>query len=99
MTDPLTPDQALCQQMAETMHAIATSENHAIAWSRSPVYRHADIAFRAAVQAAYHVSPLVAQRVRDLLAEYGPHDSLRGTHGKQGVASYVQHARAWRTSY
>ena len=35
----------------------------------------------------------VAGRVRDLLAEYGPDDSLTGTTGR-GVYSYVQFAKA-----
>lgn len=42
---------------------------------------------------AYGVSALIAGRVRDLLAEYGPDDSLTGTTGR-GVYSYVQFARA-----
>lgn len=96
--ETLTPDMILAQRMAEQVYAIATCENHDIAWSRSPVYRHMDLAFRAAVQVAYSVTPLTAGRVRDLLSQYGPDDSLQGTTG-HGVFSYVQAAKAWRTGW
>lgn len=89
----LTADQLYAQQMAEMMWKTATSENHAIARYDQPAYRHMDLAFRAAVKAAYGTSDLIAGRVRDLMAEYGPDDSLTGTAGR-GIASYVEFAKA-----
>lgn len=88
----LTASQVLAQRMAEQLWRIATSDSYDISWCRSPVCRHADLAFRAAVRMAYGVSDLVARRVRDLLAEHGPDSSLQGTTGR-GVESYVQYAR------
>lgn len=88
----LTPDMVLAQRMAETMWAIATSTNHAIAVYSTPVYLHMEQAFLSAVQVAYSCSRLTARRVRDLLAEYGPDESLQGTSGS-GVWSYVRFAQ------
>jgi hypothetical protein len=85
----LTADQVLAQQLAEAYWAVATSDNHAIAWYRGPVYRHMTLALVAAVREAYGLPDLMARRVRDLLSEYGPGDSLRGTTGT-GIASYAQ---------
>lgn len=88
----LTPDQVFCQRLAEQYWAAATSDNHGIAWYRSPVYKHLAQAFIASVEVTYGVSRTIAARVRCLLAEYGPDDSLTGTSGR-GVASYVEFAR------
>lgn len=88
----LTADQVFCQQLAVQYWAAATSENHGIAWSRSPVYKHLALALTASVEVAYAVSRRVAERTRCLLAEYGPDDSLQDTAGR-GVASYVEFAK------
>lgn len=88
-----TEAKVLAQRMAEMMWKVATAEDHAIAWSRCPLYKHQEQAFMATVQVAYGCSRLIARRVRDLLSEYGPDDSLQGTTGR-GVYSYVQFARA-----
>lgn len=82
-------DLALAQTMAEALWAVATSENNAIARYDSPTYRHAEQAFIASVQTVYGITRDRARRVRDLLCEYGPDDSLTGTIGR-GVSSYVQ---------
>lgn len=92
-TQALTPNQALAQQAAELLWSCAISDDSAIAYYRSPVYQAAEAAFTWAVREAYSLTDIQAMAVRDLLAEYGPDDSLTGTTGR-GVASYVQAAAA-----
>jgi hypothetical protein len=87
----LTPAQAIAQQAAELLWACATSEDHAVAWCRSPVYQAAEQAFLSAAKQAYGLTGPEADALRDLLSEYGPHDSLQGTTG-HGVFSYAQEA-------
>lgn len=86
-----TEDREFCQQLAEALWLAATSENHEIAAYDSPVYRHLGNAFVSAVRITYGLSEMKARRVRALLAEYGPHDSLTGTSG-WGIDSYAQFA-------
>jgi hypothetical protein len=88
-----TEAKILAQRQAEMMWKVATAEDHAITWYKSPVYRHQELAFMATVQIAYGCSRMIAHRVRSLLSEYGPDDSLQGTTGR-GIYSYVQFARA-----
>lgn len=90
-----TPPQAsilIAQRMAEAMWAVATSEDHSIAYCRSATYLAVERALLATLREVYHLTPLTARKVRDLLAEYGPLDSLSGTTGWD-IASYVQFAR------
>lgn len=92
MTSTLTPAQAIAQRAAEYAWACGTSEDSAVASSASAVYRAADHAFATAVITAYGLTAEEAEEARELLAEYGPDDALRGTTGR-GVFSYVQAAR------
>ncbi len=89
MSITLTPAQAIAQQAAEYLWACATSEDHGVAWCRSPVYQAAEAAFTSAAKLAYGLTAAEADALRDLLAEYGPHDSMQDTTGR-GVFSYVQ---------
>jgi hypothetical protein len=90
-TTELTPAQAIAQQAAELLWAAATSEDHGVAWSRSPVYQAAEQAFMSAAKLAYGLTGPEADATRELLSEYGPHDALQGTTGR-GIYSYVQAA-------
>ena len=91
-TITLTPAQAIAQQAAELLWAIATCEDSAVARFDSGPYRAAELAFSTAVIAAYDLDAAEAAEARDLLAEYGPHDAMTGTTGR-GIYSYVQLAR------
>jgi hypothetical protein len=88
----MSENQKLAQKAAELLWACATSYDHAIAWSRSPVYQAAETCFLWTVREAYQLSAEQAEAVRSLLAEYGPDDSLQRTTGR-GVASYIQAMR------
>lgn len=90
----MTHDEKICQLSAEALWQAATSENP-IAWARNPAYRALERAFVASVREVYGMGAARASKVRDLLAEYGPHDSLSGTSAR-GIASYVQYVKAHR---
>src|SRR3954454_24739845 len=81
----------VAQALAERMWAVATSEDHEAAWCRGDIYRTADSELHGALMTAYGITDQAADRVRALLSEYGPDDSLQGTTGR-GIASYVQFA-------
>lgn len=85
-------ERKLCQAIADALWQAATSENHEIAGYRSATYQGLQRAFVAAIREVYHLGPVRANKVRDLLAEYGPDDSLQGTTGR-GIASYVQYVK------
>ena|ERR1700723_548929 len=87
-----TADQQLAQQLADAMHAVAFSSNHAIASGRGPVYAPLERALLAAIKIAYGLGDTRARKVRDLLAELGPDDSCRGTSGR-GIASYAEYVK------
>jgi hypothetical protein len=89
--DKISPSQLA----AHTLWACATSDDRNLASYDSKAYRSAERAFVAIVRTEYGLSALMAGRVRNLLAEYGPRDSLIGTTG-HGVASYVQYVKANR---
>lgn len=82
----------LAQKVAEAMWSAATSEDRSIASSNAATYKALERALLTTLREVYHLTPLTAQKVRDLLAEYGPHDSLNDN-GLRGVQSYVQFAR------
>jgi len=90
---PTTHDAALAQAVAETYWRAATSENNDVAWCGTATYQTLTRALIVTVQAVYQITPHMAHKVRDLVSEYGPHDSLVGTSGR-GVASYVEYAFA-----
>jgi hypothetical protein len=77
------------QTAAETFWKIATSEDVNICSSDSPVYLTAERELLRAVRDEHNVSLKIAKRVRQLLAEHGPDDSLDGTYGHRGITSYV----------
>lgn len=81
-------DRAIAQKAAEYLWACAISENQMISRYDSPTYRAAERNFLTAVREVYGLGQRRAERVRNLLAEYGPNDSLQGTTGI-GVYSYV----------
>lgn len=89
----LTRDQKICQAAAEALWNAATSERYDIAWCRSPLYKQLERAFVTSVRLVYGLGAIRAGQVRELLAEYGPDDSLTGTNGR-GVASYVEFVKA-----
>jgi hypothetical protein len=94
-----TMNRSPSQSAAETLWSVATSEDRAIASSSSTVYRLAERTLVAALRAEYRLSQLMATRVRDLLAEYGPHDNLmwvRWDHegrAASGIESYVLYVK------
>lgn len=90
-------DAKICQAAAEALYAAATSDNHEIASSDAGIYRTLERAFIASVRTVYGLSDLKARRVRDMLAELGPHDGGAGTAG-WGIASYVEYVMTHRTS-
>jgi len=86
-------DEALVQQIAEAYWAAATSENRDMAFYQSPTYNGLKNALIGSIATAYHMPRRRARAVRNLVAEYGPHDSLQGTSaGSRGVRSYVEFA-------
>lgn len=89
MTDYESGRPSPSQLAGELLWRLATSERYELAWSRSEPYRAAERAFLACVRAEYDLGRVRAGEVRNLLAEYGPHDSLVGT-SSRGIASYVQ---------
>jgi hypothetical protein len=93
-TITLTPAQAIAQQAAELLWAIATSEDSAVARCASGPYRAAELAFSTAVIVAYGLDAAEAAEVRDLLAEYGPHEAIMTGTSDRGIYCYVQLARA-----
>jgi hypothetical protein len=93
MTTPTEHDAKVCQRAAEALWQAATSDVRDIAWCRSPVYVALDRAFKISLRSVYGLKPARVNQVSDLLAEYGPDDSLTDTRGR-GVASYVEYALA-----
>lgn len=90
ISDQITHDARVCQLAAEALWQAATSENINLAWSRSPAYVALERAFIVSVRTVYGLGERRAGRVRELLAEYGPDDSLSGT-SERGIASYVSY--------
>lgn len=84
-------DKRSVQSIASALWNVATSEDRRLSSGDSRTYRHLEIALIDAIRVVYHVNRKRANQVRDLLAEYGPDDSLYGTEGR-GIASYVQFA-------
>lgn len=86
-------DARSVQQIAEALWNIATSENKEFATYNTTVYRSLETALKAALKVHYKLNRKRANQVRDLLAEYGPYDSLSGTKsGSRGIESYVEYA-------
>jgi hypothetical protein len=81
-------DQHVAQKAGELLWAVATSERGEISNCDSAVYRAAERAFITSVRVVYGLGAQRTRRVRDLLAEYGPYDSLAPGTG-YGVYSYV----------
>jgi hypothetical protein len=87
--------QQIAQRAAEYMWTVATSDDHNVAAWNCDVYATAERALLAAIRLAYGLGATRAKYVRNLLAEYGPDDSLTGTTGR-GIESYVQYVLAHR---
>jgi hypothetical protein len=86
----------LAEWAARILWSFAISEDHALASSRGAAYQAAETTFAAAYRAAYPGdSEDVVSRVRDILAELGPHDGYRDMPG-YGIASYRAGALAER---
>jgi hypothetical protein len=77
------------QGAADTFWKIATSDDPAIASFDSPIYLAAEKTLIQAIRSEHEVSLKIARVVRQILAEYGPDDSLDGTYGHRGITSYV----------
>jgi hypothetical protein len=92
---PLTAEQNIAQQLADAMWAVATSENHSIAWGRGDVYAPLDKALHAAIKIAYGIGDTRARKIRYLLSELGPDDTCQGTSGR-GIASYAEYVKTHR---
>jgi hypothetical protein len=95
LIDQAAHDHRIVQLAGEALWQVATSDDSSIARFDSNVYRATEKAFIAAVRVVYGLGAQRARRVRDLLAEYGPHDSLTGT-DTRGVQSYVDYVMTTR---
>lgn len=92
-TEAKAREYALCQKIAESLWEAGTSDNNDIAGYRTTIYRNLERAFTECVRVVYGLGATRAGQVRELLSEYGPHDSLQGTNGR-GIASYVEFVKA-----
>lgn len=81
------------QDAAEVYWAIATHADPRVAASWKPLYKTAHRELIKAIRDEYHMGPATALRVLQLVSEYGADDSLTGTDGARGVASYVAYVR------
>lgn len=91
-TEQAERERKLVQTIAVALWEAATSDNREISTYNTIIYRSLERALIESIKTVYHVGPTRARKVRDLLAEYGPDDSLQGTNGR-GIVSYVEYVK------
>lgn len=82
----LTPDQKLCQKIADTHYAVASAENQRLSRYDMPIYRATQRAMLTAIREVYSLTSYMAKRVYDDMVT-----------GDFNVADSVENAKAWRT--
>jgi len=87
-------EEATVQKIAEVYWSVATSNNNALASYQSRTYKAANNALVAAIAEVYQLPNKKARQVRNLVSEYGPHESLVETGHTTGVRSFVEAVRA-----
>jgi hypothetical protein len=67
----MTPEQKICQQIADTFMAVAASENNAIAGEESPVYTSLRKALIRSIMIAYSVNVIKARAIYGIMIDSG----------------------------
>jgi len=61
----MTPQQKLCQQVADTHYALSCAEDHRLAQSNQPVYKASQRLLLTAISEVYRLSAYLAAKVYD----------------------------------
>jgi hypothetical protein len=86
-------DRKVCQQIADAYKAVAYAEDHKISDGRGDIYRQMKRAMLTAIRQVYGLSPLLANRVYDVMIDSGEDVAycvryVKANPGRQGSSAY-----------
>lgn len=86
-------DRKVCQAIADAYKAVAYAENHKVSDGRGAMYRTARAAMLTAIRQVYGLSPLITNRVYDVMIDSGEDVAycvkyVKANPGRHGSSAY-----------